>query len=104
MSLEHVKSYINRVLSSLITIFPLVNPIWTAFILNPFFSGLLKSEQREIAQKIALYFYLCLATLLLGQYILEVFSLSVPVVQFAGGIIIYKIVGNLAVTMNKITK
>jgi multiple antibiotic resistance protein len=84
--------YINIILSSLITLFPVVNPIGTAFILNPFFADLSKEEQRSIAKKVAIYaFFICLVTLLLGQYILEVFGLSVPVVQLAGGIIICKI-------------
>jgi multiple antibiotic resistance protein len=90
--MEYMNSYINIVLSSLITLFPVVNPIGTAFILNPYFNDLSKSEQTKIASKIALYsFFVCLVTLLLGQYILEVFGISVPVVQFAGGIIICKI-------------
>jgi len=90
--MEHLNSYINIILSSFITLFPVVNPIGTAFILNPFFNDLSKSEQKSIAKKVAIYaFFICLITLLLGQYILEVFGLSIPVVQLAGGIIICKI-------------
>ena len=90
--MEHLNSYINIILSSFITLFPVVNPIGTAFVLNPFFSDLSKSEQKSIAKKVAIYaFSICLVTLFLGQYILEVFGLSIPVVQLAGGIIICKI-------------
>lgn len=90
--MEIMNSYINIVLASFITLFPVVNPIGTAFILNPFFNDLSKSEQKSIAKKIAIYaFSICLVTILLGQYILEVFGLSIPVVQVAGGIMICKI-------------
>ena len=90
--MEIMNSYINIVLASFITLFPVVNPIGTAFILNPFFNDLSKSEQKSIAKKIAVYaFSICLVTIMLGQYILEVFGLSIPVVQLAGGIMICKI-------------
>ncbi len=90
--MEIMNSYINIVLASFITLFPVVNPIGTAFILNPFFNDLSKSEQRSMAKKVAIYaFSICLVTILIGQYILEVFGLSIPVVQVAGGILICKI-------------
>jgi multiple antibiotic resistance protein len=90
--MEIISSYISIVFASFITLFPVINPIGTALILNPFFSGVDKEENKIIAKKVAIYaFCLCVVTVLLGQYILEVFGLSIPVVQFAGGIIICKI-------------
>jgi multiple antibiotic resistance protein len=86
-----MNSYIRILLSSLVTLFPVINPIGTAFILNPFFENVAKEDQRKIAQKVAIYaFLLCLVTLLAGQYILELFGVTVPVVQLAGGILIAK--------------
>lgn len=86
-----MNSYINIILTALITLFPVVNPVGTAFILNPFFVGLSKEDQRKIGKSVAIYaFSICFVTLILGQYILEAFGLSVPVVQLAGGIIISK--------------
>jgi multiple antibiotic resistance protein len=85
-------SYIKTIFSSLITLFPVINPIGTSFILNPFFSGLPRNDQKKIAKTIAIYaFFLCAVTLLIGQYILELFGVSIPVVQLAGGIMISKI-------------
>ncbi|MDQ7796550.1 MAG: MarC family protein, partial [Spirochaetia bacterium] len=56
-----------------------------------FFENVAKEDQRKIAQKVAIYaFLLCLVTLLAGQYILELFGVTVPVVQLAGGILIAK--------------
>ncbi|MFA5851250.1 MAG: MarC family protein [Spirochaetales bacterium] len=86
-----MNSYIKILLSSLITLFPVINPLGTAFILNPFFENLSKNDQKKIAKKVAIYaFSLCFVTLLAGQYILELFGVSVPVVQLAGGILIGK--------------
>lgn len=90
--MEFINSYISIVLASFITLFPVINPIGTSFLLNPFFSGTDKKEQKIIAKKIAIYaFFICTVTVLLGQYILQIFGLSIPVVQIAGGIIICKI-------------
>lgn len=84
-------SYINIIIASFVTLFPVVNPISTAFILNPFFVDLSQKDQRRIAKTIAIYaFFICAVTLLAGQYILEAFGVSVPVVQLAGGILISK--------------
>jgi len=86
-----MNSYIKILLSSFITLFPVINPIGTALILNPFFSGLSKQDQKKIAKTVAIYaFLLCLVTLLAGQYILELFGVTVPIVQLAGGILIAK--------------
>lgn len=85
-------SYIHNVFIGFIALFPVINPIGTAFIVNPFFNGLTRSERRRFVFKIALYtFYLCVITLFSGSWILQLFGLSVPVVKFAGGIMICKI-------------
>jgi len=84
-------SYVKIIFASLITLFPVINPIGTAFILNPFFADLSKNDQKKIAKTVAVYaFFLCTVTLIVGQYILELFGVSVPVVQLAGGILISK--------------
>jgi multiple antibiotic resistance protein len=69
-----------------------VNPIGTAFILNPYFSDLTLKERRKVVKRIVLYaFTISVVTLLLGHWILELFGLTVPVIQIAGGIMICKI-------------
>jgi len=84
-------SIISIITSSFITLFPVVNPIGTSFILNPILSEFELKDQRHIAKKIALYtFILSLVTVVIGQYILQLFGLSIPIVQLAGGIIISK--------------
>lgn len=83
---------INIITSTFITLFPVVNPIGTSFILNPVFSEFTTQDQRKIAKTIAIYtFILSFITVVIGEYILQMFGLSIPIVQLAGGIIISKI-------------
>lgn len=85
------QTLLNIISMSFITLFPVVNPIGTSFILNPIFSEFTTKDQRKIAQTIAIYtFILSFVTVVIGEYILQIFGLSVPIVQLAGGIIIAK--------------
>lgn len=75
----------------IITLFPVVNPIGTAFILNPYFNNLNRKERKNAVKKIALFsFAICTVTVFTGRWILELFGLSIPVIQLAGGILICK--------------
>lgn len=85
-------SYIHFVFIGFIALFPVVNPLGTAFIVSPYFSELSNKERLNAVKKIALYvFILCLFVLLSGHWILELFGISVPIIQLAGGIMICKI-------------
>ncbi|MBS1745344.1 MAG: NAAT family transporter [Bacteroidetes bacterium] len=85
------QSLIHLVFIGIITLFPVVNPIGTAFILNPYFDNLTRKERRNAVKKIALYaFIICTFTLIAGHWILELFGISIPVIQLAGGIMICK--------------
>lgn len=75
-----------------IALFPVVNPIGTAFILNPYFSDLTLKERRQATKRVVLYaFIISTVTLIAGHWILELFGLTVPIIQIAGGIMICKI-------------
>ena len=85
-------SYIHFVFIGFIALFPVVNPLGTAFIVSPYFSELSDKERLNAVKKIAFYvFILCLIVLLSGHWILELFGISVPIIQLAGGIMICKI-------------
>lgn len=89
---SHLLSFLNLVFVGFIALFPVVNPIGSAFILNPYFSDLTQKERRKAVKRIVLYaFILCVATLIAGHWILELFGISLPVIQLAGGIMICKI-------------
>lgn len=88
----YLHSFIHLVFVGLIALFPVVNPVGSAFIVNPYFSDLSRKERRGFAKRIAFYaFCICSATLFAGHWILELFGISVPIVQVAGGVMICKI-------------
>lgn len=85
-------SFIHLVFIGFIALFPVVNPIGSAFIVSPYFSELSRQERIKAVKRIAFYsFGICAFTLFTGHWILELFGLSVPVIQLAGGIMICKI-------------
>jgi multiple antibiotic resistance protein len=75
----------------IIALFPVVNPVGSAFIVNPYLSNLNESDKKKAVKKITLYaFCICSVSLFAGHYILELFGISIPVIQLAGGIMICK--------------
>jgi len=88
---QNYQYWINLVFIGIITLFPVVNPIGTAFILNPYFNDLSRKERKNAVKKIAFYaFVICTVTLFAGNWILKLFGISIPVIQLAGGIMICK--------------
>src|ERR1700759_1015321 len=89
---QQLNSFIHLVLIGFVALFPVVNPIGTAFIVSPYFSGLSRRERLTVVKKITFYaFVICAVTLFIGHWILEIFGLSIPIIQLAGGIMICKI-------------
>ncbi len=86
---SEIYNFIHNVFIGIFALFPAVNPIGTAFIVNPFFAGLSRKERQKYVFRIALYsFYICVVILFSGNWILQLFGISVPVVRIAGGILI----------------
>jgi multiple antibiotic resistance protein len=88
---------LNQDLAHLVTIFllvigallPIVNPIGSA----PMFLAMTAGADREtrvaLSQRVAANaFLLLMASLAFGNFVLRVFGLTVPVVQFAGGLVL----------------
>lgn len=77
--------------TSLITLFPIVNPIGNGFLINSFLHGIPDKERKALIKKIVIY-SICigLGTLILGRLILFLFGLHIIVIQLAGGIVICK--------------
>ncbi len=89
---QQLNSFIHLVLIGFVALFPVVNPIGTAFIVSPYFSQLSRKERLTVVKKITFYaFVICSVTLFVGHWILEVFGLTIPIIQLAGGIMICKI-------------
>ncbi len=89
---EFYHSFINLVFIGIIALFPVINPIGSAFIVSPYFLNLHKKDKRKVVQKVSLYaFLICMVSLFAGQWILKLFGISIPIIQLAGGIMICKI-------------
>jgi multiple antibiotic resistance protein len=81
--------FLHTILIGFLSLFPAVNPIGSAFMVDPLLGDLNFPERRRAAKKIALYaFAICAVSALIGSYILRLFGLSIPIVQLAGGIVI----------------
>src|ERR1700712_3436035 len=84
-------TYLHLLFISVIALIPVSNPVASAFIASPYLSGFSKIDKRKAVGKITLYaFIVCCTALFAGHWVLEMFGLSVPVVQLAGGIMICK--------------
>jgi multiple antibiotic resistance protein len=85
-------TFVHSLFIGIIALFPVINPIGSAFIVNPYFTELTRKERRGAVKQILIYtFLLCTIAFFAGHYILALFGISIPVVQLAGGIMICKI-------------
>lgn len=84
-------SFVHLLFIGIIALFPVINPVGSAFIITPYFSHLNAAEKRKAVGKITLYaFSICTVSLFAGHWILQLFGISIPVIQLAGGIMICK--------------
>ena len=81
--------FLNTVLIAFLSLFPAVNPVGSAFIVDPLLGGLTFPQRKRAAKTVALYcFAICAVSAIVGSWILRLFGLSIPIVQLAGGIMI----------------
>lgn len=84
--------FLHSIFIAFLTLFPVVNPIGSAFIVDPLLSGLSFAERKSASKRIALYcLAICTISALIGTYILKLFGLSIPIVQVGGGLMICQI-------------
>ena len=84
-------SFVHLLFIGIIALFPVVNPLGSAFIITPYFVGLTDQEKRNAVRKITFYaFSICTVALFAGHWVLQLFGLTIPVIQLAGGIMICK--------------
>jgi multiple antibiotic resistance protein len=89
---EGYHSFIHLLFIGVIALFPVVNPVGSAFLVSPYLVVLDRDKRRAAVQKITFYaFCICTVSLFAGHWILQLFGLSIPVIQLAGGIMICKI-------------
>lgn len=88
---SELHTFIHLIFIGAVALFPVVNPIGSAFVVMPYFAQLDPAGKKRAVRTITLYaFCVCTVTLIAGQWILRLFGLSIPVVQLAGGLMICK--------------
>lgn len=86
---EDTRGLLAGALLTFAALFPIVNPLAIAPIFLSLTRDLTDGQRRVLALKVAINgLILLLATLLIGDYVLTFFGVSVPVVQLAGGIVV----------------
>jgi multiple antibiotic resistance protein len=87
--MSNALSFLHLVCVGIVTLFPPVNPVGTALIVDPLLVGLDRPGRKAASKRIALYcLAICTLTIVAGSWFLKLFGISIPVVQIAGGIMI----------------
>jgi len=87
--MEWIAAFLHLVFVGFVALFPPVNPIGTALILDPFFRGTRLEARRSYSFRIASYCMgICTVAMVAGSWIFKLFGISLPVVQVAGGLLI----------------
>lgn len=95
--------FLHLIFIGFLSLFPAVNPVGSAFIVDPLLGGLNFQERKRAAKKVAFYcFAICAVSALVGSWILKLFGISIPIVQLAGGIMICRMGWQLLTTDNEI--
>jgi len=72
-----------------LALFPVVNPVGTALILSGMAGGVDPTVWKSMSRNIALYSFLVLLFFyLFGSLILQLFGITIPVVQVSGGLVL----------------
>jgi len=84
-----LRQIIESLLFAYAALFPIVNPIGGAPMFLAMTADCTSELQATLAKRIAINaFFLMMASVFVGTYVLEFFGLSVPIVQVAGGIVV----------------
>jgi multiple antibiotic resistance protein len=82
-------TFLAAVPMAFLALLPVINPIGTALVLASFTGGVEREVRVALAWRVAVNTVALLTAILLcGRYLLSFFGISVPIVQFAGGIVL----------------
>ncbi|HEY8969234.1 MAG TPA: MarC family protein [Puia sp.] len=97
--------FLQLVFVGFLALFPAVNPVGSAFIVDPLLMGLDHTQRRAATKKIAFYcLIICTVSIIAGSYILQLFGISIPIVQLCGGIMICRMGWQLLTSEDGIQK
>lgn len=84
-----LKDFTQTALLLITGLFPIINPIGSAFIVLSMIPRSTSAERADLAWRITLNsFAILLVSLVMGAYVLTFFGISIPVLRVAGGMII----------------
>lgn len=84
-----LKDFTQTALLLITGLFPIINPIGSAFIVLSMVPHTTPAERTELAWRITINsFVILLVSLVMGAYVLTFFGISIPVLRVAGGMII----------------
>jgi len=97
--------FLQLVFVGFLALFPAVNPVGSAFIVDPLLTGLDHMQRRAATKKIAFYcLIICTVSIIAGSYILKLFGISIPIVQLCGGVMICRMGWQLLTSEDGIQK
>ncbi|HTV79549.1 MAG TPA: MarC family protein [Steroidobacteraceae bacterium] len=89
MLVEGLRHFIGTVFLAVAALFPIVDPLGGAPIYLALVNFLTPAERARTAGLVALNsFFLLVASVLIGAYVLDLFGVSIPAVQVGGGLIV----------------
>src|SRR5262249_34998192 len=95
--------FVHAIFIGFLTLFPVVNPIGSAFIVDPLLAELSFPERKRAAKKVAFYcLAICTVSALIGSWILKLFGISIPIVQVAGGFMISRVGWQLLISDDQV--
>lgn len=84
-----MNDFLNALLLTYATLFPIINPVGNAPIILGLTRGHTEHERAVLARRVARNsFFLLLGSLLVGSHVLEFFGISLPVVRIGGGLVV----------------
>lgn len=82
-------SFVSGILMAYAALFPVLNPLGYAFMFLGLTQKLSTKVRRRLAQKIALNAFILLAVVFwVGEWVLQFFGVTLPIVQVAGGLVV----------------
>jgi multiple antibiotic resistance protein len=86
---EEIRGAVQGVLLAVAALVPIVNPLGMAPVFLTLTSDLTHAERAVLARNVAINgFILLVAAMFAGDYVLDFFGVSVPVLQIAGGLVV----------------
>src|ERR1700742_2048106 len=91
--------FLHTVFIGFLSLFPAVNPVGSAFIVDPLLGDLSYPERKRAAKRVALYCCaICIVFALVGTWVMRLFGISIAIEQVAGGVLICRMGWHLLTT------